>query len=98
MKIEMTRVAQRDLREIDEYIATTNENAALTIASQIHGRVSTLMMFPLIGSELTDYRKKDKLREILVNPYRVIDSIEDEEMIKILRIIHSARQLPNDLV
>lgn len=54
-------------------------------------KVESLQPFPRIGRIVPEYRE-DRLRELIMTPYRIVFEIDDTAMkLSILRIWHGAR-------
>lgn len=91
MKIVWTEPARQDLREIFEYIAEENPNAARTLLAEIRKRAGLLEDNPELGR----LGRVDGSRELVLTgtqyilPYRV-----KEQWIQILAVFHSARKWP----
>lgn len=91
MKIVWTEPARQDLREIFEYIAEENPNAARALLAEIRKRVGSLEDNPELGR----LGRVEGSRELVLTgtqyilPYRV-----KEQWIQILAVFHSARKWP----
>ncbi|MDO9139273.1 MAG: type II toxin-antitoxin system RelE/ParE family toxin [Methylobacter sp.] len=91
MKIVWTEPARQDLREIFEYIAEENPNAARALLAEIRKRAGSLENNPELGR----LGRVDGSRELVLTgtqyilPYRV-----KEQWIQILAVFHSARKWP----
>ncbi len=88
MRIEWTRSAARDLRELREYIARDNPRAAEAVAFGILEAVERLAEFPASGRP----GRKANTRELVVAgtpfviPYRITAG-----SVEILAVLHGAR-------
>ncbi|MDP3878016.1 MAG: type II toxin-antitoxin system RelE/ParE family toxin [Methylobacter sp.] len=91
MKIVWTEPARQDLREIFEYIAEENPNAARALLAEIRKRAGSLENNPELGR----LGRVEGSRELVLTgtqyilPYRV-----KEQWIQILAVFHSARKWP----
>ncbi len=89
MRLEWTRRAARDLREIRAYISRDNPRAAEAVAREILGAVERLVDFPASGRP----GRKANTRELVVAgtpfviPYRVAEGV-----VEILAVIHGAQR------
>lgn len=92
-RVEITRTAEADLREIYRFIASDNEKAAAALIQETDRQIGSLEQFPLrcpVISESRELRKE--YRHILYGDYRTIFKQEGFRVI-ILRVIHGARLL-----
>ena len=90
-RIVWSRLALSDLRDLVRYIAKDDRNVAKRFGDLIVSKVESLQSFPRIGRIIPEYRE-DRLREIIIAPYREVYEIADESMtLSILRIWHGAR-------
>lgn len=87
--------ARNDLRAIHDYIARDSGVYARRMINRIGRSVQRLRRFPESGWRVPEW-ERDDLREILVGNYRVIYQ-PAADVVRILAVVHAARQLPNDL-
>jgi addiction module RelE/StbE family toxin len=91
VKIVWTEPARQDLREIFEYIAEENPNAARALLAEIRKRAGSLEDNPELGR----LGRVEGSRELVLTgtqyilPYRV-----KEQRIQILAVFHAARKWP----
>lgn len=91
MKIVWTEPARQDLREIFEYIAEENPNAARALLAEIRKLAGSLADNPELGR----LGRVEGSRELVLTgtqyvlPYRV-----KEQWIQILAVFHAARKWP----
>jgi plasmid stabilization system protein ParE len=93
MRIIWTKSAVANLENIKNYIAKDSEYYATEFAAKILGIVDKLSVFPRLGREVPEVKRED-IREIIHNNYRIMYRIE-KEMLLILAVIHAARDLNN---
>ena len=97
VEINWTHEAQLWLREIYNYIATDNRDAAQRTIAGIFGRVQNLKNHPRIG-----YRyEAEKIREVrilLYGHYRIAYLIKVDENIDILGVFHGALNIERYLI
>jgi len=92
VRIVWTEPARQDLREIFEFIAEENPNAARALLTEIKERVGVLQNNPQIGRT----GRMEGTRELVLTgthyilPYRV-----KEQQIQILAVFHTARRWPD---
>jgi len=90
MKIVWTAAAEQDRTEILDYIAADNRSAAARMNRLFHEAAAMLLEHPKMG-------KKGVLpgtRELLAHKsYRLVYEI-DEKTVRVLMLIHTARQWP----
>jgi addiction module RelE/StbE family toxin len=89
-----TRTAAEDLREIAEFIANENPDAARRLGQAILGKVEQLPQFPKMGRTIPE-KEDPALRELILSPYRIIYRLDhDQKAIYVTRIWHAARGIP----
>jgi toxin ParE1/3/4 len=91
MRIEWTRSAARDVRNVRNYIALDSEVYAERTIEKIVEAVEKAANFPRIGRKVPE-ADDDSIREIIFGNYRIIYRIE-ESRILVLMVIHGARDL-----
>lgn len=91
-KINWTGEAEGWLRNIHDYIALDNKDAAIRVVRSIYQRVEVLNDFPLIGQRLLDWPERH-IRVLLYGHYRIAYLIKDDEAIDILGVFHGALNL-----
>lgn len=82
-----TAEAQRWLRDIHDYIAEDNPDAAQHVVLGIHARVEILLTFPEIGHR---YRDNPDVRVLLYGHYRIAYLIRPNRDVDILGVFHGA--------
>lgn len=90
MKIIISDSAQKDLREIKEYIYSDNQEAAVKVVDYIIERIETLLPSnPAIGRLTGVLRTKELVisKYPYIVPYRVVG---DE--LHILRVLHTSQK------
>jgi len=75
-------VAENDLKEIIEYIATDNPATALKILKKIRQRASRLHNLPERGRVVPELQDQGILiyRELVIPPWRIIYRISDNDV------------------
>lgn len=92
-RVEITRIAESDIREIFEYISRDNKAAAIKWVEEIEKQIETLENFPLRCSIISETQELgEEYRYLTYGNYRTIFRIEGSKVI-IMRVIHSARLL-----
>jgi toxin ParE1/3/4 len=92
-QVEITRVAESDIKNIFQHIASDNPTAAENWVKEIERQIDSLEKFPLrcpVIPESHDLGKE--YRHVLYGNYRTIFRREGSRVI-ILRVIHGARLL-----
>ncbi|MEI2698758.1 MAG: type II toxin-antitoxin system RelE/ParE family toxin [Microthrixaceae bacterium] len=90
--IRYLATAQRDLREIFDYVKRDNPAAAAELLEQFDKTIGNLAQFPLSGSVPKDERlRKLGYRVLMVGRYLVFYVVK-AETVQIRRILHGARQ------
>ncbi|MDO4549525.1 MAG: type II toxin-antitoxin system RelE/ParE family toxin [Clostridia bacterium] len=92
MMLQWTPKAASDLAEIKRYIGQDDPNAALKLIRRIVDRAERLPENPESGPELREKRwPKDRIRYLTIDRYLLFYRI-DAEAIRVIRVLHSARQ------
>ena len=86
MQIKFTKLAQEKLFSIHSYISQDSVAYADRFIDKILIRIKELESFSNSGRKVPELNN-EKIREIIIKPYRVIYLIEED--ISILNIIHS---------
>ena len=92
MKVRWLRKALQNLESIHEYIKQDNPEAAERVVSEIRARVNQLAEFPLMGRS----GRLEGTRELIISntPYIVVYRLK-ENIVEVLRVLHSARKFPD---
>lgn len=91
--VKITRIAERDIYSIFQYIARDNPSAAIKWVSEIEHQINSLEIFPNRCSVISEAKELGKeYRHIIYGNYRTIFRIQGSEVI-IMRVIHGARLL-----
>ncbi|MEK7823249.1 MAG: type II toxin-antitoxin system RelE/ParE family toxin [Nitrospirota bacterium] len=92
-RVEITGIAESDIREIFEYISSDNKTAAIKWVEEIERQIDSLEKFPLRCAVIPEAQELGKeYRHILYGNYRTIFRTEGIKVI-VMRVIHSARLL-----
>jgi toxin ParE1/3/4 len=90
-RIDWSETALADLRSLICYIARDDQRVAQQFGDLIVTKVELLHKFPRIGRVVPEYGE-DRLRELIVSPYRIVYEIDDDlTKLSVLRIWHGAR-------
>ena len=93
-KIIWTDPARDDLREIVNYIAGDNPEAARRVSMDIYETVGLLATFPLIGPPYPR-GSNGRIREIVCWSYRIFYRVNSKKkLVEVLTIWHGARGTP----
>ena len=84
--------AQEDLREIYDYISKDSERYASRQIEKIYDRVYDIRRHIRSG-KIVEEVSDDTIREVNEGRYRIIYRIIDENLIHVLLIHHSSREL-----
>ncbi|MEW6688308.1 MAG: type II toxin-antitoxin system RelE/ParE family toxin [Pseudomonadota bacterium] len=87
-EITWTEEAQRWVKDIFEYIAADNPEAAARTAQGIYDRAQVLTRFREIGYRYTASSRN--VRILLYGHYRIAYLVKDDENIDILGVFHGA--------
>lgn len=92
MRLRWTRLAERDLDEIADYIGADNPAAAARVVLEIVDQVETLLpQHPAIGRP----GRVPGTRELVIRglPYIVPYRVRDSDL-ELLRVLHASRRWP----
>lgn len=82
--------AEEDLRDIGDFIAQDNIDAAISFVERLRRRCNELVPFPAVG------RKRDEVRggyrSVTEGEYVILYQVVEDELV-IVRIIHGKRDL-----
>jgi len=97
-KVLWASVAEKDFKEIIEFIAVSNPLEALKIFENIRHRVSALHSLPERGRIVPELQKEGVFlyRELVVAPWRIIYRISQSEVF-VLAVL-DARQNVEDII
>lgn len=91
MKLAWTRTAHSDRKVIREHIAQHAPKAALDLDGLISNKASLLIAHPELGR----IGRVAGTRELVAHKNYILIYDLTDSMVRILRILHSARQWPN---
>jgi plasmid stabilization system protein ParE len=93
-QIIWSATASEDLKEIVQYIALDDSNAAACLADRILSHIESASTLPF-SNRLVPERADELIRESILKPYRIIYQVDEaRKAIHILRIWHAARGMP----
>ena len=93
MKIELTKMAIRDLRALREYISRDSEVYADRFLDKLVASFRSLAEFPKLGRVVED-SETPNVRELVFQSYRIFYRILPDK-IEILTVIHGGRDMEN---
>lgn len=92
MKVELARRARRDLLEIGDYLErVASRRTAFRWVVRLEERALALAREPFAGAELPDLGGR---RRVVVRPYLIVYRIVSKDLVRVVRIVHGARDLP----
>ena len=92
-RIEWTETARRDIREIYAFIARDSAQYARRVVDRITAAIDGARQFPLAGALVPEW-DEGNYREVFVGAYRII-YVFDGVVLRVVTVIHGARQLPD---
>ncbi len=90
--ISWTYQAEYWLKEIFDYIATDNPNAAANVINGIYAKVQLLERNPQLGY-IYHHESDHPIRILLYGHYRITYLIKDDGNIEILGVFHGALEI-----
>ena len=91
-RVIWTEPALADVQEIVRFISKDSPRYAEKLANRIAEAPRGLGSHPQSGGRVPEF-DRDDIREILVNPYRILYCIKDSDCY-VVAVIHGARDLP----
>ncbi len=85
--------AALDVEEIVIDLAAKSPTAAKAVAKRIVSATERLLDFPYSGKTVPEF-KPPTVRQIIVQDYRVVYELIDEETVEIWMVIHFRRDFP----
>ena len=95
--INWTFEAEKWLKDIHDYIAADNPEAAKRVIHGIYEKAQILKKFPQIGHKYQSEFKKD-IRILLYGHYRIVYLIKQSGSIDILGVFHGALDIDKYLL
>ena len=93
MKVEFARRARRDLIEIGDYLErVASRRTALRWMMRLETRALDLAAGPYAGAEEPELGGR---RRVVVRPYLIVYRIASPDMVRVVRVVHGARDLPS---
>ena len=96
VKINFTHKALDDIDHIGEYHSNYSKGFAKRLIQGFFDSIKLLETFPLMGRVLEEIGESE-VREVLHNNYRIVYHIFDDEIIDIITIQHTSRDLKQHL-
>jgi len=93
VKIEWSPRAERELTQLRDYIAQDSPFYARQFIERLLIAIERLASLPRSGRTLPEAGHQDSIRELLFRGYRVIYRIRNEQLLQIVTVLHSARDL-----
>ncbi len=95
VKLVWTDQSIADLRDIGDYIAQDSEQHAKFTVKKIFERVNILKEFPQAG-RIVPEKNEETIRELIEGSYRIIYEITPDNIISIVTIHHSSKELKHE--
>ena len=92
MKIEWSARSKNDLQELKNYIGQDSPHYARRFIARIIASVEKLTDFSELGRKVPEAEKRNDIRELIHQGYRIIYLIESDRIF-IITIIHGSRDL-----
>lgn len=96
VKIEWSKTSNYDILQIYSYIYQDSVYYAVNTINGIAKTTDNLEIFPYLGRKVPEYNIYN-IRELIYKSYRIIYEVQSNR-IRVLRIWHSARKLPKQLI
>lgn len=93
MRLVWTKPASLDRKEIREYIAQDNPAAALALDELISEKASRLVDHPSLGRP----GRVAGTRELIAHQNYILIYDMTQDLVRVLRVLHAARQWPPSL-
>jgi len=92
MRIDWSRSAREDLKDLKAYIAKDSPHFARQFVQQILASAKRLADFPEVGRRVPE-AESENVREILFRDYRIVYEIFLPQRVVILAVMHGSRDL-----
>ncbi len=92
VQIKWTPLSIEDLKDIHDYISKDSKRYAKIQVIKLKSRTSILKKYPLSGKPVPEYND-ERFRELIEGNYRIIYKIVNDNLVDILAVHHSARDL-----
>ncbi len=96
MTVNWTETALADLRNIESYFARHSPHYAQSVIDRIFDTTADLATQPHLGAVVPEY-EDESLRELFIDPYRVVYRIVDERRLDVVGVVHASRRMPRGL-
>lgn len=98
-KVEWAAVAENDLKQIIDYMASDNPGNALQILKKIRQKASSLYTLPERGRVVPELQGEGihTYRELIVAPWRIVYRISDDAVF-VLAVIDSRQNVEDILL
>lgn len=96
VKLEWLKIANNDLIQIYNYIYQDSVYYSIKTINDILNLVENLKISQYMGRKVPEYNLRE-IRELIYKSYRIIYEVKIGKIL-ILRIWHSARNLPKQLI
>lgn len=93
-QVNWTFQALEDISGIVEYHEAYSEKYASFLVKEFFAKAELLASFPMLGRVVPETNIAS-IRELVVNEYRIVYSVPDNEEVNILTVRHSSRPLTN---
>ncbi len=87
----MTDTAERDLDAIGDFIGADNPHAAIRVVTRIKAEIDHLAFMPAARAGRNAGTFETPIRGL---PYIIVFELPDQRTLRVLRIIHGARDWP----
>lgn len=96
VKLNWLKIASEDLTQIYNYIYQDSIYYSMKTINEIVDLIKHLEFSPYMGRKVPEYDLRE-VRELIYKSYRIIYEVRSNKIL-ILRIWHSARKLPKQLI
>ena len=93
MAVIWSEAAVQDLQDIFDYVAEDSPQNALLVDSRICEQTDELVRFPALGRP----GQFEGTRELIIQrtPYIAIYRVEEDDTLRVVRILHAAQEWPS---
>ena len=90
-EVHWSQRAERDLREIEDFIRADSAQAARELIDRLVAAAKQLEQFPQLGRVISELNRPDR-RELIVGSYRLMYGLSPNGIV-VRRVIHGARDV-----
>lgn len=92
MRVEWSKRALADIRELRDYIAADSPTRAQDFIGRLVSSIENIEIFPAMGRAVPEAEGRDDVREIIHQGYRAIYLVQPDRVF-VVGIVHHSRNI-----